>query len=625
MGRDLVTSRGVMHLALPFLVALGGCGGGGAAASGGTTGGSVGQAGRGGGTAGGGAAGVGGFGGLAAAGGAAAGGAAAVGGATAAGGAAATGGAGAAGGIGGDPNAAGVRPLRLLTQREYLNTVRDLSGADVTLGPLGAESEDPDSGFAFHVTGTVTQDDLLQFQAAAEQLAQVLVGKISEWLPCAATASDPATQGSCVAAFLAPSGFATKIFRRPLSTEDTTGEVARLTALYNGALRAQLSLDFAGAMGVVVEAMLQSPEFLYHWQVEDVPSVIEDGVVKLGDYELANRLSYLLWGTMPDDQLFAAAAAGTLGDVAGVEAQARRMLADDRAADAVGNFFTDWLDIDTLPVAAKKDPAVYPGYDAGLVAATMQEVARFTSTIVLAGSGRYDQILTSTSSFADAELASLYGVSGVTGSDLSPVSLPAAQRSGLFTEAAFLALTGAADGSDPPRRGKAIYEKLLCGTLPMPAPIMPPVAPATPGGPTTRQRFAAADSPGCAASCHSIIDPLGFAFEHYDGIGAYRALDNGAAVNASAIVTLDGRSTAVADARGLMAALVTSDEAQTCFVTQWLRYALGRPETPADEASLETAESAFKANMRNIRELLVAVATSRTFRYRTPGRGEVLP
>jgi hypothetical protein len=88
---------------------------------------------------------------------------------------------------------------------------------------------------------------------------------------------------------------------------------------------------------------------------------------------------------------------------------------------------------------------------------------------------------------------------------------------------------------------------------------------------------------------------------------------------------LDGRSTAVADARGLMAALVTSDQAQTCFVTQWLRYALGRPETPADEASLETAESAFKANMRNIRELLVAVATSRTFRYRTPGTGEMLP
>jgi Protein of unknown function (DUF1595)/Protein of unknown function (DUF1587) len=163
----------------------------------------------------------------------------------------------------------------LLTEREYLNTVRDLFGAtNVTLGPLAAESEDPDSGLAFHVTGTVTQNDLRHFQASAEQLAQASVASIGTWLPCAATVTDDTAEASCLATFFGPSGFATKIFRRPLSTEDTTGEVARLTALCNAAIGAPLSLGFAGALGVVVEAMLQSPEFLYHWQVEDVPSAI---------------------------------------------------------------------------------------------------------------------------------------------------------------------------------------------------------------------------------------------------------------------------------------------------------------------------------------------------------------
>ncbi|MES1206304.1 MAG: DUF1592 domain-containing protein, partial [Pseudomonadota bacterium] len=263
----------------------------------------------------------------------------------------------------------------------------------------------------------------------------------------------------------------------------------------------------------------------------------EGGVVKLGNYELANRLSYLLWGTLPDYQLFAAAAGGGLSNQAGVEAQARRMLADARAADAVGAFFTDWLDIDTLPLAAK-DWQGHPAPAPVLLAAMLDEVRLFTSNVALAGSGRFDDVLTATSSFADASLASVYGLTGVTGSTFTPVSLAPAERSGLFTTAGFLALTGWGDGSDPPRRGTAVYEKLLCGTLPGPVGPMPPVPPAAPGGPTTRQRFAAADGASCAVSCHAIIDPLGFPFEHYDGIGAYRTLDNGLPVDASATVTL---------------------------------------------------------------------------------------
>ena len=339
----------------------------------------------------------------------------------------------------------------------------------------------------------------------------------------------------------------------------------------------------------------------------------------MGNYEIANRLSYLLWGTMPDATLFAAAAAGQLGDLSSVESQVRRMLKDPKAAGTFADFFSDWLDLDT-PVAPK-DFRTYPQYNDALAAAMTQEVQSFVTAITVDGSGRFDEILTGTSSFADQDLAALYGISGVTGSTLVPVSLDSTQRSGLFTTAAFLSLRATPSGSNPPQRGDAIYERLLCEVLPPPPPDIPP--PPSNGG-TTRQRFAEADTMPCAGACHAQIDPLGFAFENYDGIGAYRTTDNGAPVDASATVMLDGQATTVADARGLLSVMATSDEVQTCFAKQWLRYGLGRMETAQDQSSLNAAASAFKSSMRDIRELVVAVATSSSFRYRTPGTGEVL-
>lgn len=515
-------------------------------------------------------------------------------------------------GPGSDPNAVGPRPLSRLTRREYNNTVRDLLGD--TTRPADAFPEDRDRAFLFRRSGLVATQDADLLRSAAETLAAAAIKSPSTLLPCDPSAGEDA----CAAKFI--NDFGLRAYRRPLADIEKT----HLTALYQDA-RSNQKMSFNDAIGLLVEAILQSPAFLYHWESPYQPPTLAGNAVALGPYDVASRLSYFIWGSMPDQTLFDAAAGDKLTADADITAQARRMLADDRAADAVGDFFTDWLDVDRLPFAAK-DSATYPAYGDGLIAAMMQEVRLFTSTIALAGSGRFDDILTATSSFADSQLASVYGLTGAAAtSAFAPVSLPQAERSGLLTTAGFLALTGAPDGSDPPRRGKAVYVRLLCGTLPTPAPPMPAVAPATPGGPTTRQRFAAADGPDCAASCHSIIDPLGFAFEHYDGIGAYRTMDDGLPVDASATVSLDGRSIGVADARELLAALVTSDQAQSCFVRQWLRYALGRAETAADLASLETAQNVFTASMRNIRELLVAVATSRTFRYRTPGTGEVLP
>jgi hypothetical protein len=239
------------------------------------------------------------------------------------------------------------------------------------------------------------------------------------------------------------------------------------------------------------------------------------------------------------------------------------------------------------------------------------------------GSGRFDEVMTGTNSFANAALASVYGLSGITGSTLQPVTLNPAQRSGLLTTAAFMALTGASDGSLPPRRGAVILTKVLCRTLPPPPAVIPRPQPVTPGL-TTRQRFEQHSSNPCATACHTMIDPLGFAFENYDGIGQYRGTDNALPVNAQVSLSLDGKLQTVTDARGLATALAGSDEAQSCFSRQWFRYALGRLDTIDDTASVNGATASFKSAARDVRELLVGIATSRTFRYRALSQGEVL-
>lgn len=519
----------------------------------------------------------------------------------------------------GDPNAAGARPLRLMTAREYLNTVKDLLGdASLTTDGLPSEAEDPASQSPFHMTDNVATLDATLYRDAAEALAKSAVTKMNTLLPCAATATTT-NDGGCFNTFLTTLGM--KMYRRPLVAADTT----RLTDMYNtakAAAPAGLALNFSGAIGFVIETVLQSPEFLYHWEVDPGAAIKEGAVVKLGNYEMANRLSYFLWGTMPDQALFDAAAAGKLSDAAGVEAQARLMIKDAKAGAMFGNFFVDWLDLDTLS-SKPKDPTIYAMYNDPLTTAMSNEVQSFVGAIMVGGSGRFDELMTGTNSFVNQALAAVYKINGVTGTAMKPVMMDPMQRSGLLTTAGFMSLTGSTDGSNPPRRGKAILYKLLCRALPPPPAVIPQVKDITPGL-TTRQRFEEHSTNPCATACHAILDPLGFAFENYDGIGQYRTTDNNLPVNAATTLTLDGQTIPVQDARGLAAALANSDEAQTCFAKQWFRYALGRVDTAQDLASITTAATTFKTASRDVRELVVGLSTSRTFRYRTPGTGEVL-
>jgi hypothetical protein len=493
--------------------------------------------------------------------------------------------------------------------------VRDLLGdSTLTSDDVPSETDDlSNNGFPFRQPTPIATLDATNLQDAAEALAKNASSKLSTLLPC--TPANAGAEASCASQFVTTFGL--KAYRRPLAAS----EVSNLTALYNTG-RTTLGLDFNGAIGLLIEAMLQSPGFLYHWEVDPGAAIKDGAVVQLGNYQVASRLSYFLWGTMPDATLFSAAAAGQLATAAGIQTQAQRMLADPKAQDAVADFVDDLFDVNVL-ASRPKNTTLYPMWNQDLATAMEAEFRSFAVANIL-GTGLLSDLLTGTKSSVNQALAAVYGLTGVTGTAPKPVTLSSTQRAGLLTLAGFLAVTGAADGSSPVRRGHAIYTRLLCGTLPNPPANVPPVQPPTPGL-TTRQRFEQHDQNACTGACHSAMDPIGFGFEHYDGIGQYRTTDQNLPVDASGAIVLDGANQTFPDAVALGKLLAASPQVQSCLAKQVMRYALNRWDAAADAASIQSAQAAFKSGGLDVRALMTGVAMTRTFRYRAPAAGEVLP
>jgi hypothetical protein len=380
-------------------------------------------------------------------------------------------------------------------------------------------------------------------------------------------------------------------------------------------------LGYPAAIGLLVEGILQSPSFLYHWELGNNAPVVEGKVVKLNGWEQASRLSYFIWGSMPDQNLFDAAAGNKLGTQAEVEAQAKRMLADSKARDTISAFADEWLNLEQI-FERPKDPAVYPEFKDDLQSAMSAELRSFLPGVVFDGDGKLSTLLTTTASFVNQPLAAVYGLNGVQGMAMKQMNLDANQRAGLLTRAGFLTVTGATDGSHPVKRGRRVYERLLCGVLPNPPADVPPAQGAAAGG-TTRQRFETHDKNPCTGSCHAVMDKLGFAFENYDGIGKFRTMDNGGMVDATGTISMDNANKPFKDARELSQLLAQSPTVSRCFATQFMRYGFKRTETEADRASLDTVTAALSKS-GSVADMLVGVASSRSFRYRTPGTGEKL-
>jgi hypothetical protein len=490
-------------------------------------------------------------------------------------------------------------PLRRLNHREYNNTVRDLLG--VTSNPADAFPLDLDGGFMFHRAGLVSSLDASTLRDAAEAMVKTL--DIAKLLPCSPSSGEDACASSFVQTFGA------NAYRRPVGAD----EAARLLALFKTA-RTSMMLDFNESIRVLVEAIVQSPGFLYRWELGPNAATLEGSVAKLTSYEVASRLSYFFWRSMPDKALFDAAAQGNLKDASAVADQAKRLLNDQKAQATLAAFFDEWLGLEELP-NRPKDAKIYPEFGEPLANAMLDENHAFIGSVLFGGDATFTALLTGTSSNVSGAVAPIYGAAS------GAMSLDPSQRAGLMTRAGFLTLTGSPSGSHPVKRGRRVYERFLCGTLPPPPNNVPPAKPASAGG-TTRQRFEEHDMNPCAQGCHTLMDPLGFAFEHYDGIGRYRTEDNSLPVNSATTVNLDGSAHSVADAVELSKLLAQSPTAQGCFAAQWARFALVRDLTDGDRYSIQTAQTAFAKNGLKVPDMLVSVATSRSFLYRSLAEGE---
>jgi hypothetical protein len=270
-----------------------------------------------------------------------------------------------------------------------------------------------------------------------------------------------------------------------------------------------------------------------------------------------------------------------------------------------------------------KDQGTYPAFNKDLAKAMVAESDAFVKYAVLED-GNFETLFTSPVSFVNADLAMLYGKTGVSGTELRKIELNSEQRFGLLTQGAFLAGQANTYETSPVLRGKLVLTRLLCETVPPPPPDVDTSLGTPQAGQQTRERYETHSTNASCAGCHKMLDPFGFAFEGYDGIGRYRTMDAGRPVRTDGKASLASGDIKFANAKQLVNVIAKSPQGLGCMATQWLRFGLGRGDDAADEGSRERALAAFKQSDGSFRELFLSIVKSKTFRYRALSEGEVL-
>lgn len=384
--------------------------------------------------------------------------------------------------------------IRRLSRIEYDHTARDLLGEDTDIA-MGFAREEEMLGFDNNARALqVGALHAEQFMGAAETLATQAAQRLDALLPC-----DPEVVGEreCALAFI--DVFGRRAWRRPL----TPDELARLAVVYDEAW-AMDAAPFADGVTLVLEALLQSPNFLYRVEV-GTPHPTRPGIQVLDGYEVASRLSYLLWQSMPDDLLFDAASRDALKTPADLEAQAWRMLDDPRAREGLWSFFEQWLRLDEV-AGLEKDLRDFPFFNGDLKDMLHEESRRFIEAVVWEPDLDMRDFFAGSFTFLNDRLAWLYGIDGVEGPEFRRVELDPAQRAGVLTQGALMAVTAKSRITSPVRRGVFLREQILCHALPPPPPNVPVIAPDPDPNLTTRSGSPStpAASPARAATSSSI-------------------------------------------------------------------------------------------------------------------------
>ncbi len=490
--------------------------------------------------------------------------------------------------------------LRRLTHSQYNHTIRDLLG-DQSVPANQFPPEDFVNGFK-NQTETQGLSPILidAYSVAADRLARAAFhnGDSHGLIPCKPSVP-------CRAQFVRE--FGKKAFRHPL----TASEQKRYETLM------ATESDFLKGAQLVVEAMLQSPNFLF-WMYSTPDA-------QLKPYATASRLAYTLWDTMPTPELIGAAEKGELATKDGTEKVARRMLNQPHAHEALDEFTSQWLRFDRL-LTASKDRRKFPLYTRETALAMTNEARAFISDLVWNGRN-FMTAFTADYGYVGPELAGIYGVAAPA-KELERIPFPkGSERAGLIGQGLFLALTAKPDETSPTARGLFVREQFLCQHVPDPPPgvntNLPPVTADNPQ--TNRDRMSAhATNPTCAA-CHTLVDPIGFGFEKFDPVGARRenlTLEfgtpgpEGKKGKTIKTVSLDLNTTGniagfpnsqFSSPAEMGAILAKSSQCQECIVKQYFRYSAGRAEGPADLPIIREALHRFQGSQFQFKELILAI------------------
>ncbi|MET0390049.1 MAG: DUF1588 domain-containing protein [Polyangiales bacterium] len=518
-------------------------------------------------------------------------------------------GGGASGGAGSDDFAPAAARLRKLTVEQYQNSVSDLLGEGITV-PTDLEPDTAQNGFyAIGASNaTVSPAAAEKFERAAYDVAAQALAPDhrKDLVPCTPAAT---SDSGCARKFVQKLGL--RAFRRPL----TDAELTTFVKLADDA--AKTLNDFHAGLEFALAGLLQSPSFLFRAELGE-PDPDDAKRLRYTSYELASRLSYAVWNTTPDDVLLTAAEGGKL-DRAGLMREAERMLSGERAKRALDSFHAERLGLADLAGISKAE-SVIDAVDDGLRTALRDDVLRTFAELSRTDTQDILEVFDTKVVFVNDALAEIYGLSMRPGA-LTKAELPdSTKRLGFIGKPAFLALAAHNSETSPTLRGKYIRERVLCQSIPAPPPnVVPVLGEPDPNAPTMRDRLRVHATDAACSGCHTLMDPLGLALEHFDPIGRYRKDDHGHALDVTG--ELDG--TAFDGAVELAELLRDDPRTAECLVRQAYRYALGHVEAKGEEPAIDALVSEFERGNHAIKVLFRALIASDAFRY--AARGEDSP
>jgi hypothetical protein len=502
-----------------------------------------------------------------------------------------------------------------LSNAQWENTVSDLFYLATPTGLAESFVVEPaDGGYTNEAAATVTiaGDSWTRYQIAAEAVAELVVTNaqnLDKLVPAGTASTLPEKARATI------EKLGRRSYRRPL----TTVELEAYLKLFDAAAALDRADGFGSGMRLVIQTMLQSPYFLY--RVEGA-SKADGERIWLSGFEVATRLGYALWDSMPSDALLDAAAAGELDAPAGVKKWAEALLSDARGATTLRLFHEQTYHTDMYGNQSKDDRF---GFDATALAPHLQQEARLFFDEVVAEGGGIRAILTKPVAFVNAQTAAFYGLTGVTGTELQRMSLNPAERAGLLTQLGFLAQTGARTLTDPVHRGLTVLRQLLCDD-PDPPPPISIKTPTVPPGATTRATYEQATA--CGPGCHdTLINPPGFAFEHFDTVGKWRQDESGLPIDVAATFGVRVGWTQEAkrenapillDFEGavdLLTQLANQERTHECYARRMLQFALAKP-VDAQERGAGSLLGQRSMTDGSAKAILAELVTLNTFRAR---------